>query len=66
MEDAIQLEGEFERRDEDVEFGIDGVGVVEGKDEAWEKERELGLKPAFEFRDTSALGFMGVVPFGGT
>jgi hypothetical protein len=35
VEDAIQLEGKFERRDVDVEFDIDCISAVEMEFERW-------------------------------
>ena len=66
MKDAIQLEGELETWNVDVEFSIDGVSAVEVKLDGGIKERELFLEPAFEFGDTSTFGLVGIVPLGST
>ncbi len=58
VEDTIQLEGEFERRDVDVEFSIDGVFTVEVEIKCRVELGKLVLKPSFEFGDTSAFSFM--------
>jgi len=66
VKDAIQLEGEFERRNVDVEFAVDGVFAVKVEFEGWVKDGQVELKPFFEFRNTSSMCFVGVVPFGRT
>jgi hypothetical protein len=49
VEDAVQLKGESQRRDVDVEFAVDGVLAVEVKVKRREKKDELFGEPAFEF-----------------
>jgi hypothetical protein len=49
VKDAVQLKGELQRRDVDVEFSVDGVLAVEVKFKVREKKDELFGKPAFEF-----------------
>jgi hypothetical protein len=66
VEDAVEFKGEFQGRDEDVEFTIDGVSAVEVEFEGGIEDRELLLKPSFEFGNTGAFGFMGIVVFSGT
>jgi hypothetical protein len=63
VEDAIQFKGELERRDEDVKFGVDGIGSVEAELKTRKEQWQLFLKPSFELRDPSALGLMRVSPF---
>ena len=65
VEDAVQLEGEFERGDVDVEFAVDGVFVVEVELKIRVEFWQLGGEPDFELGGAGALGLVGVVPLGG-
>jgi len=65
VEDAVEFEGELERRDEDVEFAIDGVGAVEVEIKIGIEPWEFLGEPAFQFGDSGAFGLVGVVPSSG-
>lgn len=65
VEDTIELEGEFERGDVDVEFSVDGVFTVEVELKGWIEYRKLFGEPYFEFGYTSSLGLVGIAVFGG-
>ena len=66
VEDAVEFKGEFERRNIDVEFTVNGIFAVEVKFERGVESGKFGGEPDFEFGDAGALGLMGVIVFGGT
>ena len=66
MEDPIKFKGEFERRNVDIEFTVDGVGAVKVKLDARVEFWEFLGEPECEFGYPSSLGLVGVVPFSGT
>jgi len=64
--DAIQFKGKSERRDKDVEFGLDGVFPVEVNLKVWVEGGELFFEPSLYLGTSCSVFLVKISPSGRT